>query len=693
MESDKIIRLLTVMESSNDVENIVSMMRNSGFAIRSSNSEDQEEFFEALEQQTWDLIICALSIPNFSALQALELVRQSGKDIPFIIIAESYDQHAALETMQAGARNFLVASDQEMLLLIIARELANLDERRAYRHTRNMLTESEKRSRTLMDSSRDAIAYIHEGMHIYSNSTYLEIFGYVDADDIEGIPIMDLITVEDHPRFKEILRGLSKGDNPKDTIEFCAVKDDGETFNVAMEFSPAGIDGEPCTQLVIRTTAHNKELENEIDALRKQDLLTGLFNRQYLLEHLERAVITATNDEAGKNSALIHLDIDDFNLTSESVGIATSDLILNDVATMLRKHAGPDEIIAHLGDGTFTILTSEVNINKVLATAKTIQQAIADHIFNPEGRSITCTCSIGITPITQISGNTKKVLANVDQACKRARASGGNSVHLHTDADERASNEQDLEWVQKINNSLENDRFRLVYQPIVSLHAEPGERYEILLRMLDSDNQEIMPADFLDVAERTGLMPKIDRWVIKQAIKVLATKRGLKVPTQFFIKLSYDSIKNQTILIWVSKLLKAARLHGACLIFEISEAYALGALKETKLFVNGLKQLHCQFAIDHVGRETNSFTYLKHLDATYLKIDGSFIAELSQSTQNQKTVKSICEMARIQEKLLIAEHVQDANTLALLWQYGINFIQGYYLQQPDTTMDYDFSAE
>ena len=158
---------------------------------------------------------------------------------------------------------------------------------------------------------------------------------------------------------------------------------------------------------------------------------------------------------------------------------------------------------------------------------------------------------------------------------------------------------------------FEKNDFKLAFQPIVSLHAEPGERYEVLLRMVGEGGKEIMPSDFLGAAEHAGLMSDIDRWVTKQAVKVLASKRGTDVQTTFFIKLSYDSIKDQTLLVWISKLLKAARIHGGSLCFELSESAAVSALKETKLFVNDLKQLHCEFAIDRseerrVGKECRS---------------------------------------------------------------------------------------
>lgn len=692
-KNEKVIRLLTIKESSNEAELIASMMRNAGYAIRSSNVEDAEDLEEALAQQTWDLIIASQALPAVSATQVLEIIKQAGKDVPVIITAAQYDAASAAELLRAGARDLVPETNPELLLLVIARELHDLEERRGHRSVKTMYRESERRNRSLMDSSRDAIAYIHEGMHIYTNATYLEMFGYAEANDVEGIPIMDLIAPESHQQFKGILRQLTAGDTPEGDVEMSLVRSDAKKFPGVLVFAPASIEGEPCTQVLIRGKSDNKELEKELDTLRRQDLLTGLYNRNHFMEQLEAAIKTATNEQGSKSSALIYLEPDEFNQITESVGVAAGDLMLSDMAAVIKNNIGPNDVAARFAGEVFTILVNEADVGKVKKLAENLLKAVENNIFELESQSITTTCSIGVAQITETSSDAKKVLAHADMACKKVKSDGGNQVHIHTAADEKASNERDLGWIQRIKTALEKDRFRLVYQPIVSLHAEPGERYEVFLRMLDEQNQDISPGEFLALAERAGLMPEIDRWVTKQSVKMLTTKRNTAAhQTQLFIKLSHDSIKDQTFLVWISKLLKAARLHGASLIFEASEASVLSALKETKLFINGLKQLHCEFAIDHVGSETQSFSYLKHLDVKYLKIDGSHIATLAGNEKSREMLKTITNIARAENKQTIAEHVQDANSLAVLWQSGVNFIQGYYLQKPDNAMTYDFTS-
>jgi diguanylate cyclase (GGDEF)-like protein len=460
------------------------------------------------------------------------------------------------------------------------------------------------------------------------------------------------------------------------------IRADGAKFAGAMVFAPASIEGEPCTQVIIRSKSDNKALEKELDALRRQDLLTGLFNRNHFTEQLDAAIKAATDENASRGSTLLYIEPDDFKQITETVGVAASDLVLSDIATIIKNNVGANDVAARYSNEVFTVLLAETDPRKVKLIADKIIKDVANHTFELDGESITTTCSVGAVQITETSADVRKVLSQVDIACKQAKAGGGNQLHVHTAADEKASNERDLEWIRRIKVALEKDRFRLLYHPIVSLHAEPGERYEVLLRMLGEQNQDIAPGEFLELAERAGLMPDIDKWVTKQSVKMLATKRNTH---------AQDTLKDQTFLVWLSKLLKAARLHGASLIFEAGESSVLSALKETKLFINGLKQLHCEFAIDHVGSETQSFSYLKHLDVKYLKIDGAHITDLVGNDKSREMVKLIADMAKADRRMVIAEHVQDANVLAVLWQTGVNFIQGYYLQKPEDAMTYDFT--
>ena len=691
MDNEKIIHLIILVESSHDAEVLASSFRNAGFAVRSKHIEDEEDLLAAIQEKSWDLLIAAPSVGDYTSVQAIECIKSAGKDIPCIVFGPVADNQMVLENMLTGAAYCVPAEEQELFHIIAQREFENLRQRRALRELKTMLGESEKRNRALIDSSKDAIAYIHEGMHIYANQSYLELFGYDDMDEVEVMPIMDMISSDDQQSFKELLRTMSKGETPREQFEFNARRSSGEQFKATMSFAPASIEGEPCTQIVIHQQGDNKELEKQLEQMRKQDLLTGLYNGPYFMEELSNAVTRASKGQG--DSVLVSLEPDDFRKIKDTLGIAGSDIVITDMANLLKENLGSYAIIARFADTVFTALFTKLPLEQIRKTMEKVRNIFEQHIFEVEGKTVTTTCSIGINPVTETSPEAKVLMSQVEDACSRAKNSGGNQIHVHTIADQLASLEEDRAWIERIKLALKNNDFVLHYQPIVSLHAEPGERYEVLLRMKGPEGKLIEPAEFIAPAENAKLMNEVDKWVMKNAAKAALEKRRGGKQTQFFIKLSSDSIEDMTLLTWISKLLKASRLHGNSFVFEVPEKTLLHKLKNTKALAQGLKQLHCLFALTHVSNDPNANKHIPGLHVDYIKISGEHIQSLTSSDSSQEAVKAISEIAQGNDIFTIAEHVQDPTCLAVLWQHGVNFIQGHYLQKPDETMNYDFSSD
>ncbi|MCK4742707.1 MAG: EAL domain-containing protein [Sulfuriflexus sp.] len=695
MDSDNTLQLLIIDESSNDAESITNILRSIGLAVRPTRVEDDEDLETALTEKNWDLIITADKLTYIDAYKALEILQKSERDIPLIIAANGTENITVGAALKAGACDLVHKDeDPEHLQYVVQRELRARDDRRKIRQYNKASRESEKRCRSLLDSSRDAITYVHEGMHIYANPVYMEMFGYDDPDEIEGMPIMDMVSPDDHEAFKKFLRQFTKNESEmKGDIEVSGLRTDGNKFSAVMEFTPASVDGESCTQIIIRT-ASDKELQNQLNILSQQDLLTGIYNRQHFMEVLESTISKVATESS--HSALLYIDIDDFAAVKQNVGLASSDLVLSDIAKVISDLVEAPDIVARFSDHSFTLLINETSSNSgVEKYANTIRQTIEDHISEVGGNSVTVTCSIGISPIGENTSNTHEIISRADLACSIAKENGGNSIHLHNPvADEQAGKERNAGWIDAINNALTDDNFFLAFQPIVSLHGDTCENYEVLLRMHDVDNNQVLPEQFLPAAEQAELMPQIDRWVITHAMQRLASVQAEGgAQTKFFIKLAGASLTDNGLLPWISEQLKEQRLSGDSLIFELDESSAVMYLAQAKNFINGVKQLHCQVVLDHFGSGLNSIKNLKHLDANYLKIDGSLISNLASDDQNQETVQSIIQTAHSMGKLTIAEFVQDANSLALLWQFGVNYIQGHFLQEPSTSLDYDFSSE
>ena len=340
------------------------------------------------------------------------------------------------------------------------------------------------------------------------------------------------------------------------------------------------------------------------------------------------------------------------------------------------------------------MLRKDCDADGIEALGEQLRKAVEEHIANIDDQSLTTTCSIGMSIVAESTPSAHEVISRADLACEVARSSGGNRCHLHNPVvDEKIGKERDQQVHALIKEALEQDQLQLLYQPIVSLQGDAAEKYEVLLRMLNEENEYILPSQFLPIAEQTGQLGEIDRWIISHAISRLAEHRAGGANTQFFIKLSAATLLDAELAQFINDCIKAARLPGDALTFEIAEKHASQHLKHAKTLVKTLQELHCKTALEHFGAGPNSFQLLKHLPVDFLKIDGSFVHNLASDNDNQAMVRSILDTASSMNKKCIAEYVQDAHSLAVLWQSGIHFIQGNFLQEPSEALEYDFSGE
>ncbi len=374
MDKDNLLRVLIVNDSLDGSEALASSLRNGGFALRPSQVSSDQDLQEAVKDQTLDLILCAIDALDPGLMHVFAALRKAERDVPVLAVADEFDPEIQAEVLRDGARDLVLSSNPEHLQLAVTRELESLEARRRLRQAEKTMRESEKRCRALLDSSRDAITYVHDGMHVYANPVYLEMFGLHELDDLEGMPIMDMVAPDHHSEFKDFLRNFSKGQSAKDELDMVGLKADGGRFKARMELTPASIEGEPCTQIIIRNQASDQELENKLKFLSNQDLLTGLYNRQYFMDELEHAIAAAAND--GTVGSVLYIEPDRFKDISSKLGIAGSDLVLSDLAGVLRGTLGESCIAARFADQTFTVLCRETAGDIAEVLAEQIRSAI-----------------------------------------------------------------------------------------------------------------------------------------------------------------------------------------------------------------------------------------------------------------------------------------------------------------------------
>ncbi len=576
--------------------------------------------------------------------------------------------------------------------MIIERELSNLYHRRERRRAEKEVSEIDRRNQLLLASSTAAIGYVHQGMHIYTNSTYSKMFGYEDPDDFAGIPIIDLISSSDQGKFKAFLKSYDK--NESESEEFICVTSEDKQITASLSLSPATYDGESCTQVIFKVSSDaDTAYEERIKDLSSQDLLTGLPNRASLIEQLDTAVDKSNNQ--GQASILMYISIDNFAKLRTEAGISNADLVLADLANLLAELTAEEHLIARFGDDVFALLYNSGDKEAAAQMAENLRGQVEERMSDVAGKSYQSTTSIGLALVSESSSSAEDVISRAYQACTSMES--GNGVNFYQAAEVKmgeagvsltSENIKDM-----IKTAIENNAFKLMFQPIISLHGDDDEQFEVLLRLVDDDDNELLPGQFLGPAEDAGLLEKLDRWVILQSIKMLSEHRSTGSKAKLFINLTHKSISDETFLPWMSVALKAAKLPSDAVILQIHESDATAYIKQAASFTKGMSALHCKTSINHFGCSLNPMNLLKHLTPDFVKLDDSFAQEIDQSEEKLAELKKMVTSLQETGVLTAISGIEDPMILSTLWQAGITLIQGYYLSPPLENMDYDFASE
>lgn len=687
-KSDIAVNLLVVDKSPNEAERIASCLRNAGIGVHINRADDETEFVETLKNTDIDMIMYSEDASELDFSRAMQLYEQIELELPVIVLSKNESLPNFSAYIEDGAKDVLYSGNSPHLQFAVARELEVHHLKQDFKSLRNKLKESEDRCSALIESSRDAIAYVHEGMHMYANQVYLEMFGYVDNEDIEGMPILDMISPPQLKEFKKFLRNLGKEENRYSKLESGCVGADGNTFDAILEFSPATYDGEPCTQILIRDQSHSKELQQRLLELSNLDSETGLHNRQFLTQLLEDP------DGNAEYKSVLYITVTNFQELRTSAGMAATDAVIKDYADLITDVTDDRDLNVRYSDHVFIILSRRADTIEAEALAGAFCTAAETHLFESVVQYEAPVSRVGIAyrdpsklqqdlihlgfQASEIAEKNETCFATFDPTLAAPSA---------------ASDDGKSDIVKLVEYALEHDHFRLVFQPIVSLQGDSRENYAVLLRLLDNNNEEIKPADFFPQAELAGLMGKIDRWVINNAVKELAEQRSQGRKINFFLSLSAASVENEDLPLWVCDVLRDAKIKGAWLVFQLADNVVRQNLQMAKKLIEGLNKIKVQFAIDQFGLTPKSESLLKNLPFDYMKLHPSFMQNLASNQENQDKMNSLNEIAHSYNIKTVATGVEDANSLAILWTVGVNYIQGYFLQEPSDSISYDFNAD
>jgi diguanylate cyclase (GGDEF)-like protein len=437
------------------------------------------------------------------------------------------------------------------------------------------------------------------------------------------------------------------------------------------------------TVMVFHDVSEARKLQHQLSYQASHDALTGLYNRREFENNLEYSLLESRRDSS--HHCLCYLDLDQFKLVNDTCGHVAGDELLIQLSTLLKEHVRDSDMLARLGGDEFGILFNYCSMKDARRAAEKLLTSINNFRFVWQEHSFDVGASIGVVAINRGSRSIADILSAADVACYAAKDGGRNRVHIYEPDDEELKQRHgEMRWVSRIKTALTSNQFILYYQPIEPINGQtPGhKRFEILVRMLGPEEQIIPPMAFIPAAERYGLMPEIDRWVIRNTLDALTRqpKNGEKWICS--INLSGQSLSEEGFLEFILKELEDTDIDPGCICFEITETAAIANLNNAVKFISALKETGCSFSLDDFGSGLSSFAYLKNLKVDFLKIDGGFVKNMVTDPINNAMVEAINDIGHVMNIQTVAEFAENEAIIGALKDLGVDFAQGYGIDIP-----------
>lgn len=676
------IPVVVISGHDDDVEAINTALRDAGHPAHCSKISKIGDLPSALTAKTPELIFLFGNAEG----ERLTEVCKSSREMPLppgvLLVTDTVNEEIMATAMQAGARDVVSLGSIERLQAVATRELRAYGIERTLQNVVNSANQFKQELNTLKESSVEAIADIQEGILVHANPAWLELFGKDDAEDMVGTPIMDLCCEADRSALKGAIVACHKGKWTETELAIKGRREDGSEFPVSLSLAKIEFDGESAVRAIIAPrAAEEKTPLSLVEQAVQRDQATGFYNQQHFL-HLSRERLRQA--PKGGVRAIAYIRPDSFARARHDIGLMGTEAVIAQLAQILREFVQPADIYSRFGGTMFTVMVERGTMADVESWAEQLLETIAEAVFEHDERSTALTCSIGLCEIDSAEADIMTLLDEAEGACRTARAQSGNRIQLsESSGAAKKIRQDDTIWVPRIRGALMENRLRLEHQPIAGLNDDIDNSFDTLVRMLDEEGNTILPSEFMQVAERKGLTKNIDRWVIGASFMFCSSNSAELV----FIRLSKDSVLDETLLGWLESQAKDAGIKTEQICFEVDEEIAVKHLRQTQLLAESLRAKGFRFAIEHFGRSRNPDRTIAKIPMDFVKIDGSLMQGLHKNSNAQVKVKELARMANKNDIRTIAERVQDANTMAVLWQLGVSYIQGNYVQNNEIIIE------
>jgi len=664
--------LLVIDNSPDNAQVINSFLRNAGMAVRVASASSQSEFEQVLKEHSPFLIIAGRQLPESLKIgQVLQIADKHST--PAVLQATSQNIAIVEEALATHSVQVINGKDNDQLMHVVQQHISGGKSVRAQDDLQQKLDELQHRYHLLLDSARDSIAYIHEGFHIYANRAYLELLQVQAMDEVEGISLLELMEPSEGADLKKLLRDMNQDVFPDETLAVMINSPAGNQLKAELTFSPARFNGEQCIQMMVREQDANLVLQEELDRLRKTDQLTQMNNRHTFTEKLSTFISDEHN--ADSRSAVLYIEPDGILDLQQELGMEGIDAYILDLANFIRGCMDNDDLTARFSDYGFVALIKRDNKAGMLETANCILESYSNHIIDLGDRTMSDACSIGIATLGSLTQDAEEVIAHARKAFKEASKEGNTLATYKPALTTVSSGESERDWVERIRHALNNHDFYTVQQSIVDLEGENEGLFENSTFMREEEG-DTPAGEFMLAADRHDLGMVIDRHVIPQLMTAISGTGDKHI-----ITLSSNSILDFSFPNWFKRQLEETEVVGSQLILQISAIIAESNLKPAQRLIEELQSMGCAVVLSEFDNDRRTLQLLEYLPVSMIKLRPGLAQGLSSNKANQDIIRAVVKGTEAHEITIIADEVQDASDLAILWQCGVKLVTGDFLNE------------
>lgn len=691
MRTQSILNLLVINDDQLYAERLVQLLSAYYDSVNLGFLDDKEELLRLL-RQPWDVLVFG-SAYDMNFTEVVGIVQEQSIDLPMICLF--HDEAAAtaqnddgLPAIVSGTMVKALKAEQEMaVVMAICLQHDNLRSRRELKTLRHVISEAEQRANVLIKNSKSAVAYIDQGIHIFANDPYLQLFGFKTMNDAIGVPVVDLISGGDSVKgFKQFLRQFDKGNRQEVEFEFESKRTDGSTFEAKLQLASATLDGEPVTQVIIQQNTNNSaEVAKRLAEAERKDKLTGIDNRHGFEKQM--ALVYEQARQGLLTAGLLYIQLDNVGKIKSSLGLQGVDATVKQVAYMLDELI-EDGHVSRFSDTVFTVLVEDKSASELKDLAQHIVTRISEMFIEVDKRTTSTTVSIGIVKIEKNAAEPNVLLERAIDAINQIMietSNHGETYRLY-DPSEHA-NSDDHALAESLVDAITNNRFELSFQPIYDINKDRSDFFEVYLRLplADADNTVLTPDQFMAVAKTHNLLEKIDRWVLINACKKINEVRKTHPEARLLVQLTGASLVDKKLPNVASQLIKAVGGAAGVLTLQFNEKDILDYLTVAKTQFSALTQVSCQLGINNFGSSAKSIEIASFVQPDMVRLARSYIQDIN-SADNLNTVKSLIVRTSEVHADVLMPYIEDAATMSVAWSVGARYLQGYYLEAPSETI-------